>query len=293
MSDISPALSTSHSNEGDGVSSAPVPGTSRSSFDRDRDAPVYQSSTSQRRPSTSSNAGPSFGSRSQTPKPAARPTNDRSDSANRASSHHHKTSGLFNLHSISDAFRGRGRGESERSGWGERSLSRNRSSGLKAIRDALMNGSLPHAADDTGDNSDDETNVRGREHGWREFRPGTYSYPITVPIPVALPPSIHCDFGSVVYTIKASVQRAGALTSNLSAETEVQLVACPGEDDLEETDSIVVERFWETQLRYMVALSGKVRPKFSLPVRAYSFAHYFCRAFLLEALFLSLFDSSE
>jgi hypothetical protein len=32
----------------------------------------------------------------------------------------------------------------------------------------------------------------------------------------------------------------------------------PGEDDTEESESIVVERFWETQMKYHVALSGKV-----------------------------------
>lgn len=79
-----------------------------------------------------------------------------------------------------------------------------------------------------------------------------------IPIPSTLPPTLHCEFGQVVYTIKGFVYRAGALTSNLTSEVEVNLVACPGEDNLEETESIVVERFWETQMRYMVALSGKV-----------------------------------
>jgi hypothetical protein len=296
MSQSSPALSATHSNEGmgDGVSSAPVPSTCRSSFEMDRDAPVYQSSSSQRRMSSSSNTAPTSRNRSHTPKPAGRNhTNDRSDSSTRASSH--KSSGLFNLHSISDALRGKSRPQSqsadERPKQGERSLSRSRASGLKAIRDALINGASLH--EDAGEDSDDESNNRGRDQGWREFRAGTYSYPITVPVSVALPPSIRCDFGSVVYKIKASVQRAGALTPNLSAETEVQLIACPGEDDLEETDSIIVERFWETQLRYLVALSGKVSESFLYSKCFLPFLRSALRVFLLAVPSLFQFGSSE
>jgi hypothetical protein len=96
--------------------------------------------------------------------------------------------------------------------------------------------------------------------GWREFRKGTYHYPISFTIPVSTPPTIHADFGSVVYRLKATVTRSGALTSNLSDEKEVMMVACPGEDEGEVTENVVVERQWEEQLRYIVALSGKSFP---------------------------------
>lgn len=38
------------------------------------------------------------------------------------------------------------------------------------------------------------------------------------------------------------------------------MVACPGVDDMDETENIIVERQWEEQLRYLVALSGKSFP---------------------------------
>jgi len=68
---------------------------------------------------------------------------------------------------------------------------------------------------------------------------------------------MHCDFGGVAYRLKAVVHRPGALTAKLSATCEVILVAGPPEDDAEETHSIIVERQWDTQLRYLIALGGR------------------------------------
>jgi len=68
------------------------------------------------------------------------------------------------------------------------------------------------------------------------------------------------DFGSTVYTLTAKVVRAGALTANLTASTEVLVVCCPGDDDTEEVDSIIIERAWEDQMRYEIGLSGKAWP---------------------------------
>lgn len=135
-----------------------------------------------------------------------------------------------------------------------------------------------------GGEDEDERGRSGREEedGWKEFRKGefgkgrlstcfglilpsfshsgVYHYPISFTIPVTTPPTIHADFGSVVYRLKAVVHRAGALTSNLTDEKEVRMVACPGEDDTEETENVIVERQWEEQLRYLVALSGRCFP---------------------------------
>ncbi|WOO77581.1 Arrestin-related trafficking adapter 3 [Vanrija pseudolonga] len=105
------------------------------------------------------------------------------------------------------------------------------------------------------DDSDDE-----EVHNWKEFRKGTYNYPISFSIPSNAPPSIHAEFGSVVYRLKATVVRVGALTSNLSEEMEVNMIAGPQEDDMEETDNVIVERQWEDQMRYQIALSGKAFP---------------------------------
>ncbi len=125
---------------------------------------------------------------------------------------------------------------------------------------------------------------RGEGHGWKEFKKGElgmegpwsrefassksfrifdagiYNYPISFSLPASLPPSIHADFGSIVYKLKATVFRHGALTSNLTEEQEVFLIASPSEDDTEESENIVVERQWEEQMRYVIALSGKSFP---------------------------------
>lgn len=97
-------------------------------------------------------------------------------------------------------------------------------------------------------------------HNWKEFPKGTYNWPISFTIPPNMPPSIHAEFGSVVYKLKAHVVRAGALTTNLSDEMEVQMIAGPQEDDMEESDNVIVERQWEDQMRYQIALSGKAFP---------------------------------
>jgi hypothetical protein len=86
---------------------------------------------------------------------------------------------------------------------------------------------------------------------------GVYNYPISFSIPPNAPPTIHADFGSVVYRLTATIHRPGALTPNYVEEIEVVMIATPQEDDTEETENILVERQWEDQMRYLIALSGK------------------------------------
>ncbi|KAJ9110481.1 hypothetical protein QFC19_001607 [Naganishia cerealis] len=129
-----------------------------------------------------------------------------------------------------------GRGTSASRGKDERSESRSRGRhiGLKVLTGAF-----------TSDDLDDGEGV----HNWKEFRKGTYNYPISFSIPAQCPPTIHADFGSVTYRLKATVVRVGALSPNFVEEQEVILIASPGEDDLEETENVIVERQWEDQLR--------------------------------------------
>jgi hypothetical protein len=89
---------------------------------------------------------------------------------------------------------------------------------------------------------------------------GTYNYPISFQVPITAPPTIHAEFGSVTYKLKATVVRVGALTPNLVEEIEVTMIATPQEDDLEESENVIVERQWEEQMRYQIALSGKAFP---------------------------------
>ena len=147
---------------------------------------------------------------------------------------------------------------------GERSPSRNRGrhKGMKVLTGALGVGDSH--ADEDGEHL----------HNWKEFKKGesgviwvepelmtgVYNYPISFPIPVDSPPSVHAEFGSVVYRLKASVVRVGALTSNLVEDVEVTMIATPQEDDLEESENVIVERQWEEQMRYQIALHGKAFP---------------------------------
>lgn len=97
-------------------------------------------------------------------------------------------------------------------------------------------------------------------HGRRADHAGTYNYPISFQVPIDAPPTIHAEFGSVTYRLKATVVRVGALTPNLVEEVEVTMIATPQEDDLEESENVIVERQWEEQMRYQIALSGKAFP---------------------------------
>ncbi|TFY60898.1 hypothetical protein EVJ58_g4850 [Rhodofomes roseus] len=96
--------------------------------------------------------------------------------------------------------------------------------------------------------------------GWKEFKKGTYTWPISFAIPAASPPTLHCDLGHVIWKLKAYAHRPGTFTTKMSAAQEITVVACPSEDDLEETDSIIVERQWDTQMQYLITVSGRSFP---------------------------------
>ena len=119
----------------------------------------------------------------------------------------------------------------------------------------LINGLLKEPVADTKTHAED-----GAHSDSKEFKKGTYTYPICISLPSNLPPTLHADFGFNRYILRANVVRAGALTPNLTADREVTLIHAPDEDALEETDSIVVERCWEDLLSYMVVFSGKSFP---------------------------------
>ncbi|KAL8293022.1 hypothetical protein RQP46_000716 [Phenoliferia psychrophenolica] len=303
-----------------GWNSAPVPGSTRSSFERGRpparvtngmsnlslesgrspspprtevqNGPTYQSFGSQRGVAGEAPAVRRAGSTHSTssvPTPSTAPStrtaravsvNPPPASSVRAGSA--KPSGRFSLAGLTDALRGksmsrqrdvsigpeetsRRRAESPdtRSG-SARGESRGRKTALKVLRSALT--SDPDALGDNDDSDDDgfddadDGKGKGLSKGWKEFRAGTYTYPISIPIAASLPPSVQSEFGSVSYALKATIHRAGALTPNLTAVADVILVSTPGQDDTEENESIVVERFWETQMKYHIALSGKSFP---------------------------------
>lgn len=86
---------------------------------------------------------------------------------------------------------------------------------------------------------------------------GVYTYPISFAIPAMAPPTLHVDYGHVTWKLKAVVHRPGAFRSKLTAMQEITVVPTPGEDDTEESESIIVERQWDTQMQYLIVISGR------------------------------------
>ena len=62
----------------------------------------------------------------------------------------------------------------------------------------------------------------------------------------------------MTYRLKAVVHRPGTFSPRLTASRDVTLIACPGEDDMDESDNIVVQREWDTQMHYMIVISGRM-----------------------------------
>ncbi|KAG5652841.1 hypothetical protein H0H81_003403 [Sphagnurus paluster] len=75
--------------------------------------------------------------------------------------------------------------------------------------------------------------------GWKEFKKGTYTYPISFSIPANAPPTLR------------------AFKAKLAAHREVIVITCPTEEDTEDTENIVVERHWDQQLQYLISISGR------------------------------------
>lgn len=65
-----------------------------------------------------------------------------------------------------------------------------------------------------------------------------------------------CPFGSVVWRVKAKVHRPGAFRTKLVAAREVTVVSCISEEDIEE-DNIFIQRQWEQELHYLIAIGGR------------------------------------
>jgi hypothetical protein len=120
---------------------------------------------------------------------------------------------------------------------------------------SFNNGHTAHVP--AADEEEHTTNNGGDD---QEFRKGTYTFSFSIPLPANLPPTLHTDFGSNQYMVRAYVHRSGPLTSNLTNDKEITLVHAPDEDGQDDNDAIVVEREWEDCLRYIVVVMGKSFP---------------------------------
>ncbi|KAF8891808.1 hypothetical protein BD779DRAFT_1513256 [Infundibulicybe gibba] len=107
-----------------------------------------------------------------------------------------------------------------------------------------------------GENFREADDVKEAKEGWKEFKRGTYTYPISFTIPGNSPPSLLCAFGSVVWRLRATVHRPGAFTAKMVTTREVKVIASPVPDGAEE-EIVGVEREWEQQLQYQITLLGR------------------------------------
>lgn len=121
--------------------------------------------------------------------------------------------------------------------------------------------------DHNADTEDDAS--RGRKHkdhgeGWKEFREGTYTYPIVFPLPPHLPPTYKLPWASLSYTLRAVVHRPGAFTSKMTCTKPFVVIAAPAVSTSEgggnsgDPGPVSVERVWEGRLGYAIELSGRL-----------------------------------
>ncbi|KAF9239464.1 hypothetical protein BU15DRAFT_61972 [Melanogaster broomeanus] len=114
------------------------------------------------------------------------------------------------------------------------------------------------------DNDDQrERSSKEQGDGWKEFKKGSYTYPISFLLPPHLPPTLAHPHGTIVYSLKGVVHRPGTFTSKLSTYAPILVVAAPsvmtseggGDGDL---GPVILERQWQSRLAYIAGLNGRV-----------------------------------
>ncbi|KAL4071650.1 hypothetical protein V8B97DRAFT_2007174 [Scleroderma yunnanense] len=119
------------------------------------------------------------------------------------------------------------------------------------------------------DAEDDSLQGRKQGEGWKEFKKGTYTYPIVLPLPPNLPPSYTLPWACLSYTLRGVAHRPGAFTSKLACSTPFIVVSAPTVSGSEggggmgaglpgDPGPVTVERIWEARLGYAVELSGRL-----------------------------------
>ncbi|KAG1903293.1 uncharacterized protein F5891DRAFT_1018584 [Suillus fuscotomentosus] len=259
---------------------APTAGSSSSSIYSHRDVPLSRrpsiediSETQQLSPQSSR-----FSSRTRTsPVESQSPTQTSTVASNNAAAHEDRGRkySRFSFHTVANVIdtmvervRSRSpRAESQRrsksiNGDGERGRTLDRGKGKLPEQPSHENDKHKHysALGKVGEFLGLEEEHKEVGEGWKEFKKGTYTYPISFTIPNNSPPTIECDYGSMIWRLKAEVHRPGAFTQKLTAQREVLVVAAPSEDDTEDSENIIIERQWESQLQYLIAVSGRRFP---------------------------------
>ena len=159
-------------------------------------------------------------------------------------------------------------------GGGSRESSRGRSREKGKGRD--FSHALTKVGEVFGLEPDEARESRG---GWKEFKKGaflpdlvpgcplphrrslgTYTYPISFPIPADSPPSLGCAYGSIVWSLKATVHRPGKFTPRMEVTRPINVVAAPSEDATEDVENVTVNKTWEDQMVYYLSIVGRAFP---------------------------------
>lgn len=93
--------------------------------------------------------------------------------------------------------------------------------------------------------------------GWKEFKKGTYKYPISFAIPADSPPSLDCMFGSIIWTLTATVHRPGKFIPRMEIVRTINVVASPSDDATEDVESVTVNKSWADQMVYCLSIVGR------------------------------------
>jgi len=96
--------------------------------------------------------------------------------------------------------------------------------------------------------------------GYKVFYPGVYDYSFELPIDHHQLETTKLPFGSVIWELHATVDRAGAFKPNLHGTKELSIVRVPDQLSLEMSEPISISRQWEDQLHYDIIISGKSFP---------------------------------
>ena len=165
----------------------------------------------------------------------------------------------------SDAHCGEKHGESTRGRSREKGKGKNRDLSYAFIKVSEVLGLEPEEGKDS-------------REGWKEFKkgvlvlnilpghpvphafPGTYTYPISFAIPADSPPSLDCIYGSITWSMKATVHRPGKFIPRMEAVRTINVVATPSEDATEDVESVTVNKTWEDQMVYYLSVVGRAFP---------------------------------
>jgi hypothetical protein len=67
-------------------------------------------------------------------------------------------------------------------------------------------------------------------------------------------------YGSIVWTLKATVHRPGKFIPRMEIVRSVNVVATPSEDATDDVESVTVNKTWEDQMEYYLSVVGRAFP---------------------------------